>query len=120
MAEARELAGWADPRATAFFFGAGPAAAWLKALQEHTPHLLLDDETAGVWPSAPFLRYLDAVAPEAGDEETERLRSHPAIAYLRGSARPGRLLLAPTAPRTPRGRRPRPGRPPGRRSAHHG
>jgi serine/threonine protein phosphatase PrpC len=27
------------------------------------------------------------------DEETERLWSHPAIEYLRGPARPGRLLL---------------------------
>ncbi|MFK0142465.1 hypothetical protein [Streptomyces murinus] len=41
--EARELAGWADPRATTFFFGSGPAAAWLTALQEHAPHLLLAD-----------------------------------------------------------------------------
>lgn len=31
------LPGWADPRATGFFFGSRPAAAWLKALQEHTP-----------------------------------------------------------------------------------
>lgn len=30
--EARELAGWADPRATAFFFRSGLAAAWLPLL----------------------------------------------------------------------------------------
>ncbi|MEU4077729.1 hypothetical protein [Streptomyces venezuelae] len=63
-AEARELAGWADPRATAFFFGSAPDPAWLEALQEHAPHLLLADESAGVWPAAPFLQHLAAAAPE--------------------------------------------------------
>ncbi|MFJ4700472.1 hypothetical protein ACIP5N_22165 [Streptomyces sp. NPDC088768] len=61
---ARELAGWADPRATAFFFGSAPAAAWLGALEEHAPHLLLADESAGTWPAAPFLEHLAAAAPE--------------------------------------------------------
>lgn len=64
-AEARELAGWADPRATAFFFGSGPAAAWLGALEEHAPHLLLTDEASGAWPAAPFLEHLAATAPKA-------------------------------------------------------
>lgn len=62
-AEARELAGWADPRATAFFFGSAPAEAWLGALEEHAPHLLLTDETPGTWPAAPFLEHLAATAP---------------------------------------------------------
>ncbi|MFE1189899.1 hypothetical protein [[Kitasatospora] papulosa] len=30
--EARELAGWADPRATGYFFRSGPAPAWLGVL----------------------------------------------------------------------------------------
>lgn len=64
--EARELAGWADPRATGFFFRRSrPAAAWLEVLHEHAPHLLLADEAAGVWPAAPFIEHLAAVAPEA-------------------------------------------------------
>ncbi|WP_247701350.1 hypothetical protein [Streptomyces sp. RM72] len=62
--EAAELAHWADPRAEAYFFGSAPAAAWLGALQEHAPHLLLADESAGVWPAAPFLEHLAAAAPE--------------------------------------------------------
>ncbi|MFE1190200.1 hypothetical protein [[Kitasatospora] papulosa] len=67
-AEARELAGWADPRATGFFFGSAPAAAWLGALQEHAPHLLLADERAGTWPAAPFLEHLAAAAPGAAGQ----------------------------------------------------
>ncbi|MFI1530673.1 hypothetical protein [Streptomyces griseus] len=63
-AQARELAGWADPRATAFFFGSAPAAAWLGALEEHAPHLLLTDEASGTWPAAPFLEHLAATAPK--------------------------------------------------------
>ncbi|MFF9458629.1 hypothetical protein [Streptomyces flaveolus] len=63
--EARELAGWADPRATGYFFGSGPAPAWLEILHEHAPHLLLADEAAGVWPAAPFLEHVAAVAPQA-------------------------------------------------------
>ncbi|WP_199800767.1 hypothetical protein [Streptomyces marianii] len=61
---ARELAGWADPRATAFFFRSGPAPAWLAVLHEHAPHLLLADETSGRWPAAPFLQHLAATAPD--------------------------------------------------------
>ncbi|MCX4783882.1 hypothetical protein [Streptomyces sp. NBC_01264] len=64
-AEARELAGWADPRATRFFFRSGPAAAWLPLLHQHAPYLLLADETAGVWPAAPFLEHLAIASPEA-------------------------------------------------------
>jgi hypothetical protein len=63
--EARELAGWADPRAEAYFFRSGPAAAWLEVLNEHAPHLLLADEATGVWPAAPFIEHLAAAAPEA-------------------------------------------------------
>ncbi|MFB8401143.1 hypothetical protein [Streptomyces sp. NPDC055912] len=62
--EARDLAGWADPRATTFFFRSGPATAWLHALHEHAPHLLLADEAAGVWPAAPFLEHLATASPE--------------------------------------------------------
>ncbi|MEU9348978.1 hypothetical protein AB0D74_48055 [Streptomyces sp. NPDC048278] len=63
-AEARELAGWADPRAEAYFFRSGPAPAWLAVLQEHAPHLLLPDGAAGGrWPAAPFLGRLAAADP---------------------------------------------------------
>ncbi|MEO3978966.1 hypothetical protein [Streptomyces sp. CAU 1734] len=82
-AEARELAGWADPRATGFFFGSGPAAAWLTALEEHAPHLLLADTAAGVWPAAPFLEHLAAADP------------HSAREWLAGHA----AALAPAGPR---------------------
>ncbi|MFI1189643.1 hypothetical protein [Streptomyces californicus] len=66
--EARELAGWWDSRATAFFFGSGPAEAWLGALEEHAPHLLLTDETPGTWPAAPFLEHLAAAAPKTAGQ----------------------------------------------------
>ncbi|MEV6680723.1 hypothetical protein AB0N09_28235 [Streptomyces erythrochromogenes] len=62
--EAEELAGWADPRAEAYFFRSGPAPAWLKVLDEHAPHLLLADETSSMWPAAPFLEHLAAHAPD--------------------------------------------------------
>ncbi|MFE4336573.1 hypothetical protein ACFRQM_46725 [Streptomyces sp. NPDC056831] len=59
-----ELARWADPRATAFFFRSRPAAAWLPFLQEHAPHLLLPDAAAGgAWPAAVFFEHLAATAP---------------------------------------------------------
>ncbi|MEV5383010.1 hypothetical protein [Streptomyces sp. NPDC052721] len=64
-AEARELAGWADPRATAFFFRSGPAATWLPLLHEHAPHLLAANGAADVWPAAPFLERLATVSREA-------------------------------------------------------
>jgi hypothetical protein len=64
--EARELAGWADPRAEAYFFGSGPATVWLGVLAEHAPHLLLPDEAAGGrWPAAPFLDHVAGVDPDA-------------------------------------------------------
>jgi hypothetical protein len=66
--EARELARWADPRATGWFFCSRPAAVWLTALQEHAPHLLLADAEAGVWPAAPFFEHLAAADPEAAGE----------------------------------------------------
>ncbi|KOU10334.1 hypothetical protein ADK87_03785 [Streptomyces sp. NRRL F-4711] len=85
QAQARELAGWADPRATEFFFGSAPAAAWLGALQDHAPHLLLADETAGTWRAAPFLEHLAAAAlPRRG-----RVAGRP-----RRRARPGRPARA--------------------------
>ncbi|MEV7374644.1 hypothetical protein AB0O51_27655 [Streptomyces sp. NPDC090301] len=62
--QARELARWADPRATAFFFRSRPAAAWLPVLQEHAPHLLHPDVPAGgVWPAAVFFEHLADAAP---------------------------------------------------------
>ncbi|MFJ4700463.1 hypothetical protein ACIP5N_22210 [Streptomyces sp. NPDC088768] len=62
--EAIELAGWADPRATAYFFRSGPAPAWLGVLDEYAEHLLLADEVSGAWPAAPFLEHLAATAPD--------------------------------------------------------
>ncbi|MFE6274093.1 hypothetical protein ACFVQ9_35490 [Streptomyces goshikiensis] len=64
--ETAEFASWADPRATAYFFGSGPAPGWLEILAEHAPHLLLPDESAGGWwPAAPFLEHVAGVAPDA-------------------------------------------------------
>ncbi|MFB8401133.1 hypothetical protein [Streptomyces sp. NPDC055912] len=63
--EAAELAGWADPRAEAYFFRSGPAATWLEVLDDHAPHLLLADKETGIWPAAPFLEHLAAHAPHA-------------------------------------------------------
>ncbi|MFJ8902960.1 hypothetical protein [Streptomyces sp. NPDC102370] len=66
VAEAKELAGWADPRATDYFFRSGPATAWLTVLQEHAPHLLMPDEAAGGrWSAAPFLDHVAAADPAA-------------------------------------------------------
>ncbi|MFD9038682.1 hypothetical protein [Streptomyces bottropensis] len=65
-AEAKELAGWADPRAEAHFFRSGPATAWLGVLQEHAPHLLMPDGAAGGrWPAAPFLEHVATTDPAA-------------------------------------------------------
>ncbi|MEV7889902.1 hypothetical protein ACWD3I_24930 [Streptomyces sp. NPDC002817] len=61
VVEAKELAGWADPRAEGYFFRSGPATAWLGVLQEHAPHLLMPDGAAGGrWPAAPFLDHVAA------------------------------------------------------------
>ncbi|WP_411101066.1 hypothetical protein [Streptomyces sp. x-45] len=58
-AEAAELARWADPRATDYFFRCGPATAWLNVLQEHAPHLLMPDgAVGGRWSAAPFLNHV--------------------------------------------------------------
>ncbi|MFJ2218177.1 hypothetical protein ACIQVO_38250 [Streptomyces sp. NPDC101062] len=92
QAEARELAGWADPRATGFFFGSGPAAAWLTALQEHAPHLLLADDAAGVWPAAPFLQHLAAAAHAAPHVAREWLVGHAAELAPAGPRVLGALL----------------------------
>ncbi|MER8120662.1 hypothetical protein [Streptomyces sp. NPDC094031] len=100
-AEARELAGWADPRATRWFFGSEPAEAWLTALQEHAPHLLLADEAAGVWPAAPFLEHLAAVAPRAA---AQWLAGHAAELAAAGPHVLGALLrLAGAGVLTPAG-----------------
>ncbi|MFD7637042.1 hypothetical protein ACFV8G_26525, partial [Streptomyces sp. NPDC059873] len=65
-AEAAELAGWADPRATDYFFRCGPAPVWLNVLQEHAPHLLMPDGAAGgQWPAAPFLDHVAGADPDA-------------------------------------------------------
>ncbi|WP_235787257.1 hypothetical protein [Streptomyces mutabilis] len=65
-AEARELAGWADPRAEAYFFHSGPAPLWWGVLAEHAPHLLLPDRSAGGrWPAAPFLEHVAGTDPDA-------------------------------------------------------
>ncbi|MFJ8164132.1 hypothetical protein ACIRBY_24825 [Streptomyces sp. NPDC096136] len=66
-AHVRELARWADPRATAYFFRSAPAAAWLPLLQQYAPHLLLPDPAAsGVWPAAGGRAALDALMSLAG------------------------------------------------------
>ncbi|MER6787923.1 hypothetical protein ABT330_25420 [Streptomyces sp. NPDC000658] len=65
-AEAKELAGWADPRATDYFFRSGPATAWLGVLQEHAPHLLMPDAAVGGrWPAAVFLEHVADADPDA-------------------------------------------------------
>lgn len=64
--DALELARWADPRATAFFFRSRPAPAWLGLLQDHAPHLLLPDAQAGgTWPAAEFLTHVATADPPA-------------------------------------------------------
>lgn len=84
--EAVELAGWADPRATGYFFRSRPAAAWLPVLHEHAPHLLLADEETGLWPAAPFLEHLAAVDP---DTARRWLEDH---AVQLAAAGPGALI----------------------------
>lgn len=63
-AGAAELAHWADPRATDYFFRSAPAPVWLGVLAEHAPHLLLPDPAAsGRWPAAPFLEPVASADP---------------------------------------------------------
>lgn len=65
-AEAKEMAGWADPRATDYFFRSTPAPAWLTVLAEHAGHLLLPEpSTGGRWPAAPFVEHLADAAPDS-------------------------------------------------------
>ncbi|MFF6829961.1 hypothetical protein [Streptomyces longwoodensis] len=64
--EAAELARWADPRATDYFFRSGPAPVWWGVLAEHAPHLLMPDPAAGGrWPAAPFLDHVAGADPDA-------------------------------------------------------
>ncbi|MFF9786368.1 hypothetical protein [Streptomyces nigrescens] len=101
-AQARELARWADPRATAFFFRSGPAPAWLKVLDEHAPHLLMPDAAAGgTWPAAPFLTHLADTSPEvarawlADHAEKVAAAGRPALdEVLRLAARGDRAVAA--------------------------
>ncbi|WP_274036210.1 hypothetical protein [Streptomyces sp. MMBL 11-1] len=100
-AEARELAGWADPRATAVLLRLRPAAAGWGPLRSTRRNLLLTDERAGTWPAAPFLEHLAATAPKAAglwlaDHAAEARPGRPRVlgALLRladagASARPG-------------------------------
>ncbi|MFD3537712.1 hypothetical protein [Streptomyces sp. NPDC058664] len=78
--QARELARWADPRATAFFFRSRPAAAWLPVLQKYAPHLLHPDVPAGgVWPAAVFFEYLADAAPVAACPNTTALEPNSSL-----------------------------------------
>ena len=99
--DAAQLAEWADPRATRYFFLSRPAAAWLELLDEV---LLLPDTStpAGYWPAAPYLDHLTQTAPDrvrpwlddhaaaaaaAGPDATAallRLAARPGIALTRG------------------------------------
>ncbi|MGW1288632.1 hypothetical protein ACWD4N_34385, partial [Streptomyces sp. NPDC002586] len=94
-AQALELARWADPRATSYFFRSRPAPAWLEILQGHAPHLLLADPAAGgMWPAAPFLTHVADMAPDlarswlAANAETVAAAGRPALnAVLRLAGR---------------------------------
>ncbi|MFF7764144.1 hypothetical protein [Streptomyces griseorubiginosus] len=101
-AEAKEVAGWADPRASAYFFRSAPAAGWLDALQEYAPHMLMPDRAAdGYWPAEPFLGYLAAAAPDTAGpwlaghaEDIVEAGAEAANALLRLAAHDG-IVLAP-------------------------
>jgi len=98
--EARELAGWADPRATGYFFRSGPAPAWLHVLDEHAPHLLLPDKATGRWPAARFFEHLAAAAP---DTARPWLAAHAEQLAAAGPDALYALLLAPAGALTPAG-----------------
>ncbi|MGW2713465.1 hypothetical protein ACWC4J_31470 [Streptomyces sp. NPDC001356] len=102
-----ELARWADPRATAFFFRSRPASAWLALLQEHAPHLLLPDGPAGgAWPAAAFLEHLAATDPQttgawlAEHAETVAAAGRPALNVLLGLASRDTSVIPPALVRT--------------------
>ncbi|MGW2035230.1 hypothetical protein [Streptomyces sp. NPDC001811] len=102
-----ELARWADPRATAFFFRSRPASAWLALLQEHAPHLLLPDGPAGgAWPAAAFLEHLAATDPQATGAwlaehaETVAAAGRPALNVLLGLASRDTSVIPPALVRT--------------------
>lgn len=98
--EALELARWADPRATAFFFRSRPAPAWLPVLQEHAPHLLLPDGPAnGTWPAAVFFEHLAGTDPQAAGEW---LAAHAVPVAGTGGRRWTRCCAWPAAAFSPR------------------
>ncbi|MDQ1005830.1 hypothetical protein QFZ82_000315 [Streptomyces sp. V4I23] len=95
-ADAKELAGWADPRAEAYFFRSGPATAWLTVLQEHAPHLLMPDGAAGGrWPAAPFLDHVATADPDAARTwlNAPADRGAPGVLRAQQIAATGRLAL---------------------------
>ncbi|MGQ4364257.1 hypothetical protein [Streptomyces sp. SAS_272] len=94
-AEAQELARWADPRATDYFVRCGPAPAWLNVLQEHTPHLLMPDRSAGGrWPAAPFLDHVADADPETARAWLAAPADDvPAVSRAQQVAAAGRLAL---------------------------
>ncbi|MGW0827365.1 hypothetical protein [Streptomyces sp. NPDC002845] len=100
--DALELARWADPRATAYFFGSKPSSAWLPLLQEHAAHLLMPDPaTEWRWPAAPFLEHLTTSDPGAARdwlashaEDITAVGREAANGFLRLAARDG-IVLAP-------------------------
>lgn len=104
---ALELARWADPRATAFFFRSRSALAWLSLLQEHAPHLLRPDGPAsGAWPAAAFLEHLAATDPQttgawlAEHAETVAAAGRPALNALLGLASRDTSVSPPALVRT--------------------
>ncbi|MFH0246340.1 hypothetical protein ACGRHY_28865 [Streptomyces sp. HK10] len=94
-ADAQTLSGWADPRATSYFFRSRPSAAWLELLDEV---LLMPDTTSAEdhWPAAPYLDHLAAAAPDRARawlaEHADRITAAGPAAtatFLRLAARPG-------------------------------
>ncbi|MFI7089635.1 hypothetical protein ACIBUR_39375 [Streptomyces anulatus] len=95
-AEARELAGWTDPRAEGYFFRSRPATVWLTVLQEHAPHLLMPDPAAGGrWPAAPFLDHVAATDPAAARTRLDQPAANdaPRIRRAHRIGTAGRLAL---------------------------
>ncbi|MEV7060905.1 hypothetical protein AB0N95_36310 [Streptomyces microflavus] len=104
---ARELARWADPRATAYFLRSRPAAAWLPLLEQHALHLLLADTRAGgAWPAAAFFEHVADTAPQtaagwlAGHAEGVAAAGRPALNALLGLAARRTGLVAPALMRS--------------------